>query len=272
MTKILLIDNGSKRAASVHNLRNLARALSEKIGAPVSPVSLQHADSISPESLNGSRALTLKPFMEDQLNTGEQNFILLPLFFGPSRALSGFVPDAMEELAVKHGAFHWTMAETLSSPEAAEPELVQILLDHITEQSAGGQEHIILVDHGSPSPAVTQVRENLTQALAAKLSDKQRLHQAVMERRKGKSFDFNGELLEDKLEEIGAKNEDAHIIIAMLFISPGRHAGAGGDIESICQQASNQYPNLNIRITKLVGEHSGLIDLLEQRYQNATKA
>jgi len=87
------------------------------------------------------------------------------------------------------------------------------------------------------------------------------IDQAVMERREGKQYDFNGPLLEQWLEQKVARGEKS-AIVALMFFLPGRHAGDGGDIEQICFRIEQQYPGFKVYITSLVAEHTGLIDLL----------
>jgi len=92
-----------------------------------------------------------------------------------------------------------------------------------------------LVDHDSPSPAVTEVREHIAQSLQSTLADVS-IDQTVMERRSGKEYDFNGQFLEDWLRshpEAGTTD----IIVIQIFFLPVRHAGPSGDIEQICVKA-----------------------------------
>ena len=89
-----------------------------------------------------------------------------------------------------------------------------------------------------------------------------------MERRPGPEYDFNGPLLQDLLEELARENELVNIAISMLFISPGRHAGKGGDIAGICDQAMQHHPGLTIHISPLVGDNPLLTDILLNRLQS----
>jgi sirohydrochlorin ferrochelatase len=63
----------------------------------------------------------------------------------------------------------------------------------------------------------------------------------------------------------GARARD--VVLAMLFLSPGRHAGVGGDISGICADVQQQATGLRITPTPLVGEHPLLIDILHDRLQ-----
>ena len=58
-------------------------------------------------------------------------------------------------------------------------------------------------------------------------------------------------------------------VLAMLFLSPGRHAGEGGDIAEICAAAEQRHPGLRVRPTALVGEHPAIVDILATRLRQA---
>lgn len=53
----------------------------------------------------------------------------------------------------------------------------------------------------------------------------------------------------------------------MAFISPGRHAGPGGDIETILAAAKNEHPGLRTHMTKLLGDNIAVVQVLEDRYR-----
>ncbi len=276
MQKILLVDNGSRRADSVLKLRRLAAALGKRIGHPVDAVSLQHADKIPADELEGRPAEVLPRYLENALHNGVRDFLLLPLFFGRSKAITAFVPDTVAALQADHGDFQLRIADVLCPLPQGEPLLAKILADNVSaalpDAAAPQPVDVILVDHGSPSRQVTAVRETLATQLQGLLPPAATLHQAVMERRPGKEYDFNGPLLETRLEQLARENPTAQMVIAMLFLSPGRHAGAGGDMEEICNRARRDHPGISVHISPLVGDHPALIDLLAQRYSQASPA
>ena len=86
-----------------------------------------------------------------------------------------------------------------------------------------------------------------------------------MERRDGPAYDINGKLLEEVLQELAGESSVRPVVLSMLFLSPGRHAGKDGDIEQICAAACKRHPGLEVRITPLVGEHPLLIEILLDR-------
>ncbi len=258
---ILLADNGSRRPESVLNLRNIARRLSEATARRVIPVSLQHANKIPASVLNGQSADTLSPLLERRLLQGERAFIIVPLFFGPSRALTSFIPEQLSRLRREHGDFKVAIAPVLCPLPPGEPRLAGIL----EAQLPSTEQRIILVDHGSPIPSVTAVRHYLADALRERFGQTIRLREAVMERRPGDAYDFNGELLEEVLLTEGERDSKTPIALSLLFLSPGRHAGPGGDIEAIRARVGQRFPHWTIHISGLVGDHPDLIPILADR-------
>lgn len=265
---LLLVDNGSSRPESALNLRRLAQRLSQLTGREIHPVSLQHANKIAAEELEGVAADTFHPFVAQRLSRGERHFLVLPLFFGPSRALSSFIPDQINRLQGEFGEFEINLAPALCPLPEGEPGLARILYDQLPSTD-NSPRRVILVDHGSPMPEVTAVRHYLADQLSGLLDPGNQLAEAVMERRKGSDYDFNGELLEQVLSRMAEEDDRTPIALSLLFISPGRHAGSGGDIEDICQRISTEYPQLPIEIGGLVGEHEELIVILQQRLNAA---
>ena len=84
-----------------------------------------------------------------------------------------------------------------------------------------------------------------------------------MERRPEPEYDFNEPLLERAFDQPGF--DAGPVIVAMLFLSPGRHAGPAGDIARICAAAEQRHPKLRTVMTDLVGLHPGLIPILVDR-------
>lgn len=270
MPTLLLIDNGSRRAEAVRNLRRLAASLAARTGQAVHPVSLLHSDRIPAGQLDGHPAETLEPVLRRMLTQGVRDFILIPLFFGPSRALTRFVPETAAALSETFGPFALRIAPELCPLPDGEPRLVEILADHAerTFRLANAvSARVILVDHGSPIPEVTAVRSWLGERLAQRLGAQIAVEQAVMERRAGADYDFNGSLLETTLLRLANTDRTTAVILAMLFLSAGRHAGTGGDIAAIIERVTTAYPGFRVYPAPLVGSHPGLIDILCSRLQ-----
>lgn len=266
---LILADNGSRRAGATLGLRMLAKRLGDELGQPVAPVSLQHADKIPADQLNGEPAQVFVDFLREQLTAGQRHFVVLPLFFGESRALTSFIPDQVDLLTEEFGEFELRIADVISPLPDGEPRLVDILRNHIDAargQAGEGASHVIVTDHGSPIPTVTAVRRHVAEQLAQWVEHGIEIRQAVMERREGVEYDFNGRLLADELDAIAAKGDRAHVIVAMLFLLPGKHAGEGGDVASICEAAEQRNPGLRVDVTALVGTHPLLVDILRDRF------
>ncbi|MGB5831277.1 MAG: CbiX/SirB N-terminal domain-containing protein [Thiohalocapsa sp.] len=154
-----------------------------------------------------------------------------------------------------------------------ERRLIDILEDHTRESielRGFTQVVIVLVDHGSPFPEVTAVREWLGSGLARRFVGQTRVTQAVMERRKGRQYDFNGELLENVIAAIGSEGRSSRIVLAMQFISPGRHAGERGDIANIIQRAMHHHPHVEVAASRLVSEHPVFADILWDRLNSVS--
>lgn len=268
MTTILLSDNGSTQPNATLQLRHLSRLLSDAIGQTVHPVSLQHAHKIPVDKIEGSKARVFVEFMAEKLSAGSRDYIMLPLFFGNSKALSKFVPDEKARLEADYGEFDMRIAKPVYPLPEGDDRLAGILVDHI-RQTADGLRDVVLVDHGSPLARVTAVREHLARALQEQLGGEYQLGQACMERRQGKEYDFNGQLLEDWLHE-RARQKSPGVVVAMMFFLPGRHAGEGGDIAEICQSVMDQHPGFKVAITPLITEHPEFVSLLAQRYRSLT--
>lgn len=270
MRSILLVDNGSSRPDSTLNLRRIAARLAERVGEPIRPVSLLHADRVAAERLDGRPAEILAPTLRRLVSDGRRDLRILPLFFGPSRALTQFVPEVAAEIAAELGPFRLEVAPELCPLPTGEPRLIEILADNLDLAAAGAAiepRRVVLVDHGSPIPEVTAVRRRLALGLAARLGPNVRLEEAVMERRPEPEYDFNGPLLEDLLSRLAEMDRETPILLSMLFLSAGRHAGPDGDIAQIRARIEARFPPLRIETSPLVGSHPGLIEILAGRLQ-----
>ena len=270
MSIIMLADNGSVRAPATLQLRSLAKSLSEETHKEIVPVSLKHADRIPLEKIDGKAARVFNEFMIEQLSAGEREFLLLPLFFGESKALTSFIPDELHLLEEKFGAFKFEIAPVIYPLPEGDSQLASIVHDHListTKNNDHSMANIVLVDHGSPIPRITAVRQHIAQAVQSKLPEGITLEEAVMERREGKEYDFNGSLLTDWLLAKACAGE-THASVILMFFLPGRHAGVGGDIADICNAVMEKYPNFKIAISPLIAEHPKLLTILANRLQS----
>ncbi len=267
---VLLVDNGSVRAESTLSLRRIAAALSERVGAKVHPVSLLHSTRVDPSELGGEPARLFEPFIKARrADHGVDSFLVVPFFFGPSAAIFEYLPQRVMELRRE-----WPELQVRVAPPMADPGhprdtvAAEILADLVRKKAA--EEKLVhpavtLVDHGTPRRPVNRVRNLLAGQLRELLGDEvAAVEPSSMERREGREYDFNEPLLENLL---GSKGFTGDVILSMLFISPGRHAGPGGDIAQICAAAGERHPGLKTYMGDLFASHPGVVGLLAERYR-----
>lgn len=268
----LLVDNGSLHAASTLALRRVAAQLSQRLGEPVHPVSVLHSGKVSAGELEGRCAETLVGALRRRLRLGVRGFRVLPFFIGPSRALTQYLPDKFE--ASRRENSGWEAATLAIAPplcdldgSPGDTRLAEALRDRVAETvRARGWAcpAVALTDHGSPEPAVTQTRDHLGVQLEALLGRGCRAFTvASMERRAGPEYDFNEPLLERALRTPAFA--EGPVVVAQLFLSPGRHAGRGGDIAQIATLAEAQHAALRVAPTPTLGEHPLVLDILTER-------
>lgn len=235
-----LFDNGSFRADSTRSLRRLAVRLAARLGHPVQAVSLLHSTRVAAEELDGVPARLLEPALDAWFAERPQGrALLLPLFFGPSGALTDYVPERLASLRTRHPEARAVLAEPLVI-DAEEPvELAAALADRVRAKAAElgwRRPKVVLCDHGSPQRAVAAVRDRLGAYLACAMhGEVDAVAVASMERREGEEYAFNEPLLAARLAT--APFDTGEVVVALQFLSPGRHAGPGGDVATICAEA-----------------------------------
>jgi sirohydrochlorin ferrochelatase len=261
----LLVDNGSLEPAATLGLRALAAKLGERLGQKVEPVSLLHSSAVPADNLGGSPAEILEPALERRIKAGQTDFIILPLFFGPSGALTEYLPARLAHLRGKHPALTVKIAAPLFQPD--DDRLAQILADQVRATNATTP-RVALVDHGSPARPVVTVRNQLAEQLGKALGPDYVVAASSMERRAGAEYDFVEPLLANLLRQPGWN--EGEVTIAMQFLLPGRHAGPGGDVAEICRAAEGASGGkLKTQMTPLVAEHPLLVEILAERWQKA---
>jgi sirohydrochlorin ferrochelatase len=264
----LLVDNGSLEPAAVLALRELAAKLAKAIGQPVEPVSLLHSSGVPVEKLGGKAAEILEPALARRLAAGHDQFFVLPLFFGPSGALTDYLPGRLAHLQEKHPGFSARVAAPLYV--AGDDRLARILAEHV-ETTGRGIARVALVDHGSPARAVVTVRNELAAQLGKQLGAEHVVAASSMERREGAEYDFAEPLLAGLLRQPGWN--EGEVVVAMQFLLPGRHAGPNGDVAQICRAAeAASGGKLRTKMTPLVAEHPLLVDILADRWRTTFSA
>jgi sirohydrochlorin ferrochelatase len=261
----ILMDNGSLEPAATLGLRALAAKLGERIGGPVEPISLLHSSAVPAEKIGGTPAEILEPALERRLAAGIHEFLIVPLFFGPSGAFIDYLPKRLAHLRGKYSGLKAKIAAPLFAPD--DDRLARILADQVRALGSASR-RVALVDHGSPAKAVTDVRNELACQLAAQLGPDYIVAPCSMERREGTAYDFCEPLLAGLLRQPGWHAGD--VTVAMQFLLPGRHAGPAGDVAAICREAEAASGGaLRTTMTALVGEHPLLVDILADRWSKA---
>lgn len=267
-----LFDNGSLRAESTLSLRKVAEGLAGHAGCPVQAVSLLHSSAVPADALGGLPARLLEPALVEFFAVNpEGEAWLVPLFFGPSAALTDYLPARITSIRSRFPAARLRVARWLVDPRETDVRIAEILADRIRSAMRARnwtKPKVILTDHGSPQPAVAVVRDHLAAQvkalLGAEIAD---LVAASMERREGDAYAFNEPLLATALRREPFCR--GNTVVALQFLSPGRHAGAGGDIADICRQAEAESPGLITHMTETIAGDARLIEVLAQRLADA---
>jgi hypothetical protein len=283
---IALIDNGSLEPAAHRNLRALAAVLSARTGVAVHPLSWKHSDRIPVHSLalaatgaapTGAgeltgRAWTLVPWMRAQLARGEREFVFIPFFISAQGAIGSALRADLEKLQRESQANGRELNFTFTEGLAARGALAPIIAGRIRETIAGRRLHlpaVIVVDHGGPSRASAALRDDVTTRVGALLAGAiGPLTAASLE---GAEYPHAHPLFADKLREPGFDQGD--VVIAPLFLAPGRHAGSNGDLARIARAAEARQSILRCHFTELAGTHpraaGGLADALRETLSRA---
>ena len=255
-TRILLVDNGSLRPEATLELRRLSAEVGQLLGQEVVPVSVLHSHKIDPALLDGEPAVIFEQAVRQAKAEGIDELIVLPLFIGPSKAITEYVPQVFADALP--GAMKLTVRPTLYGEDGA--ELLEILTDQILHTPGDAdKDTILLCDHGSPIIEVTRVRDALARDLSAEMDiPPSRLIACSMERREGPEYAFNEPLLATALQRA-----PGDVIILMLFLLPGRHAGPDGDVATIAKEHAK--PGAQVRMSPLLAKHPCMSQLIAKR-------
>lgn len=268
--KAALVDNGSLEPAAHACLRAAAAAIGERAGIGVEAVSWRHSDRIPPGALEGGSAWTLAPWVRAQLAAGEREFVLIPFFISPQGAIGSLLRADVEALRRGTAGFDLSFTRGLGDGAA----LAAIVADRAREAAeAKGLRRpaVVVVDHGGPSRDSAAIRNRVADAARRSLGGSiGPLAAASMESPEGPQFDFNRPLLRDALAAPGFNSGD--VIVAPLFLSPGRHAGPGGDLEGIARAAQARSPSLRCHFAGLVGSHPAAVEFLSGALEEALGA
>lgn len=247
---VALIDNGSLEPAAHRNLRAVAAALSRRTGAKVHAVSWKHSDRIAADALDHTPAWTLAQFVRSLHALGQREFVFVPFFISVQGAIGSALRTDLEQLQRDLGtaSFDFSFTEGL----AACGVVPAIVAERIRTAIATRQLRtppVVVVDHGGLSVASATLRDEFAAEIHAMLGREiGALTAASME-------GTHPPLLADQLQAAALAQRD--VVVAPLFLSPGRHAGAEGDIAHICAASSARC-----HLTELVGTHLLAIEAL----------
>jgi sirohydrochlorin ferrochelatase len=256
--RIALVDNGSLEPAAHRNLRAMAAALTERTGLAVEAVSWRHSDRIPAAELDGAPAQTLAPWMRRRLREGEREFVFVPYFISSEGAIASAVRGDLEALRQAEGGFAFTFTDGLG------PMLGEIVTAGVRDSIAARglrRPAVIVVDHGGPARSSAALRDAVAAEVRVRLGEEvAAVAAASMESPEGPDFAFNQPLFAFQLDAPGFR--EGHVVIAPLFLSPGRHAGADGDLARTARAAEVRAPGRRCYFTNLAGAHPLAVDVL----------
>lgn len=245
---VALIDNGSLEPAAHRNLRQVAAALSVCTGTRVHAVSWKYSDRIDPTFLDDTPAWSLNLFLRSFVALGQREFVFVPFFLSRQGAIGSALHEEIKSIQRELGNFEFRFSEGLAE-RGVVPTIVAERVRVCRATQGLNNPLVIVVDHGGPSAASAGLREELAAEIRRELRpDASLVAAASLE-------GVHPPLLVDLLRsESFARNE---VIVAPLFLSPGRHAGPDGDLAQICQTT---HPRSHL--AELVGTHPLAVDAL----------
>jgi len=234
------------------------------------------------------------------------SLVVVPLFFGQSKTVTDFIPSALAALSAEYPKrVSITMANSLMGsnigkgksivvPDScvgddalvAKAVGVKILkgLNSKNQHPFSNTTKVVIMDHGSPSKCVTESRELLASQVNAMLkldkdyenldgNDCQSLlnvFTACMERRDGPKYDFNGDVLSTKITKLADRFPDIeHIVVGLMFLSGGRHAGKDGDIDTMVRAIEEVHPSISVYVTEPLSGSPLLLSQIIKNYAYA---
>ncbi len=267
---IYLVDNGSLSPTATIQLRELAKQLSLLSSHDIQAVSLLHSHKVPKEQVGNIEVTIVKRAMKQAIKSGQIEFIIVPLFLGPSLAITQYLPEVIDSFRQDNPDLHVQIAAPLCGHSIEQPDirLAKILQAHVqelTQSISRSKLEIALVDHGTPIKAVNVIRNKVAGQLSILLQ--RNIIACSMERRVGNEYDFNEPLLEN-LDQI-SNCSGGQLILAMFFLLEGRHAGPNGDVVEIAGDLVKRGVYTSIKMTSLLGAHPLLLEILNDRLQEA---
>jgi sirohydrochlorin ferrochelatase len=260
-----LIDNGSLRAGSVLQMREIAQNLSARTGHSVRPFGLMHSHKVASSELRGVPGQSMQEFLGSDKAEEVNEIRALPFFLGPSLAITDWLPENLQAWKDREPKVRqYRILDPLF--QSGDYRLARALAELCREQIQHAgliNPAVAMVDHGTPLPEVNQVREDVGEQMRQLLGSEIGLFSTcAMERRPDPQYDFNNPLLEDLLQQ-WTESGVQEVVLSQFFLLPGRHAGPGGDLAQICQPFIDQ--GMKIYRTENLGTHSLVQEILLDR-------
>jgi hypothetical protein len=258
--RVALIDNGSLEPAAHRQLRAVAGALASACGTAVAAVSWKHSDRIPAAALEGDPAWTLAAWLRRERAAGEREYLFVPFFVSPQGAVGSALRQELDGLAAALGGFSARFSPGLAESGALAPIVAARISETIRAQELRSPP-VIVVDHGGPSAVSAALRDEVAAAVRTRLARSAGpLVAASMESPPGPQYAFNRPLLADRLLE--PEFAQGPVVIAPLFLAPGRHAGPQGDLARIAALARGKAPAQRCHFAGLIGSHPLAIEAL----------
>jgi sirohydrochlorin ferrochelatase len=264
----LLVDNGSLRPEAIFSLRRVAQKLSIETEFEVLPVGLLHSNKIKPSDLDDIKTETVGTFLTSPRGKKEKSLLILPLFLGPSRGITEWLVSRLEEWRREEVGRSYQVLDCLHID--GDHRLAQALvgeINNLIDREHLSTPRVAMVDHGTPIAEVNRVREQVGADLR-KIQNytESEFSTCSMERREGDQYSFNEPLLEGLLLKWGQEGS-REVVVALFFLLSGRHAGEGGDLAKICENASSLFPQMKIYQTNPLAEHDIVFSILKEKLE-----
>ena len=259
--KYFLVDNGSLKPEATINLRIIGNLLQKEASCEVRPMGLMHSHKIDSSLLGGQGGESMEAFFHSDEAARTSEIFVLPFFFGPSRAVTEWLPENLRRWEKLEKNRRFRILDCLY--DAGDDRIARALAENssiVIEKNKMTNPSVALVDHGTPVETVNKMREEIGSQLKSILGDNiDQFSTCCMEKREGKKYDFNDPLLQKLLDD-WSRMQVTEVVVAQLFLSPGRHAGKGGDLEQICKDYAGC-----LKRTELLGTHPLIIEILSDR-------
>ncbi|KDO33283.1 hypothetical protein SPRG_19399 [Saprolegnia parasitica CBS 223.65] len=274
-----VVNKGSLQPEAVLALRDMCRNLSVRFNGCVRfvPSSCVLSNTIPIQQLDDVPAVLLQDAVAGVVadpSTAATKFVVLPVFIGNSDALTDFIPSIVSAFT----GHRFTIARCLVDiSKPSENGIAKILASKVRGAIADHRGvfekkdiRVIVVDRGTTNHEVHLSRDLIGSQLTKLLGGAvEKVHTASMERVDEPQYDFNEPLLSHAFETY--KISSGLVVLALLFLTSGRHAVPGGDIEHVVAATKAAHPNLEVAVTAPIGSHPILTNMLMDRYFESVK-